>query len=590
MEPKDLKTITNLKKRVDRLEIDKAELDNNDLYFFYKDGTKKKMGKLSVSAVSWGGGEIPAGDFATKDWVLQRNYAPKSWVEDTYLKKTSLDEYAKKSDLTDFITTEDLDGYATESWVESQGYLTEHQSLSGYATEQWVEGKGYLTEHQSLEGYATEQYVDGKIPDLDGYATESWVESQGYLTEHQSLSGYATETWVQGQGYLTEHQSLQGYATEQWVEGKNYITSNALAPYYQKSGGNISGNVDIDGALKLNIADEDYDVDITFNRRLDLNRGTILTLNGAASGTPYKVAIENVGTPVNNNDAATKKYVDDLCSITWITGLMDNQGLIVSSGAYDKCYEAITTNKSCYLKITALDGVHVLRLKTWYDYNDHSSHGDSFLFIDGTDLDVTRKVLITYSSATYSEETLEVESNKVSSWSSTVNDTNYPSEKLTKDTIDALQSYIEANYTRKPVVVWEETDPANYLKGIQADLTATPAWQLTGLDFTPFARLKIYSCAGRGTGISANASTTPSMVLEMSLDPRAAIADYGGNYVATCIGQKPNDTNRLATLRCAVSADKTSFVVLGQTNLYGTGATNNNDVNANVFKIEGWYD
>ena len=31
--------------------------------------------------------------------------------------------------------------------------------LTGYATESWVEGKGYLTEHQSLEGYATESFV-----------------------------------------------------------------------------------------------------------------------------------------------------------------------------------------------------------------------------------------------------------------------------------------------------------------------------------------------------------------------------------------------------------------------------------------------
>lgn len=31
-----------------------------------------------------------------------------------------------------------------------------------------------------------------EIPSLSGYATQQWVENQGYLTEHQSLSGYAT--------------------------------------------------------------------------------------------------------------------------------------------------------------------------------------------------------------------------------------------------------------------------------------------------------------------------------------------------------------------------------------------------------------
>ena len=138
--------------------------------------------------------------------------------------------------------------------------------------------------------------------------------------------------------------------------------------------------------------------------------------------------------------------------------------------------------------------------------------------------------------------------------------------------------------------MWQETTPANYLKGIQANLSASPAWQLTDLDLTPYKRIKIYSCAGRkDSGIGVDASTTPALILEMSLDPRNAISAYGGNYVGSVIGQKPNDDSRVATLTCAVSADKTSFAVLRQTNLYGSASTSNNDVNANVFMIEGYY-
>ena len=43
----------------------------------------------------------------------------------------------KTSDITNdsgFITDDELDGYATEEWVEDQGYLTEHQSLAAYRT------------------------------------------------------------------------------------------------------------------------------------------------------------------------------------------------------------------------------------------------------------------------------------------------------------------------------------------------------------------------------------------------------------------------------------------------------------------------
>ena len=50
----------------------------------------------------------------------------------------------------------------------------------------------------------------GEIPQITGLATEQWVESKGYLTQHQSLAGFATETWVENKGYLTQHQDISG--------------------------------------------------------------------------------------------------------------------------------------------------------------------------------------------------------------------------------------------------------------------------------------------------------------------------------------------------------------------------------------------
>lgn len=41
-----------------------------------------------------------------------------------------------------YLTSSSLDGYATQSWVTSQGYLTS-SSLSGYATQTWVNNKNY---------------------------------------------------------------------------------------------------------------------------------------------------------------------------------------------------------------------------------------------------------------------------------------------------------------------------------------------------------------------------------------------------------------------------------------------------------------
>ena len=177
------------------------------------------------------------------------------------------DEYAKSDDIPI------LTGYATEEWVEGQGYLTEHQSLDGYATEEWVESQGYLTEHQSLSAYAKKS----EIPSVEGLASESWVESQGYLTEHQDISGkadktelqnyvkttvirnylkksdmpdrndialvselptllddYATKEWVEDKHYLTEHQSLSAYASKNWVINQHYLTEHQDLSDYVK--------------------------------------------------------------------------------------------------------------------------------------------------------------------------------------------------------------------------------------------------------------------------------------------------------------------------------------------------------------------
>ena len=158
---------------------------------------------------------------------------------------------------------------ATEEWVDDEIDL----KLTGYATESWVNGQGFLTEHQDLTSYATKEYVDDavdglreELPDLTTYATKNWVSNQGYikssdltgyatlndlenldfltqddLTDYATknyvnnqgflksaaLTGYATQTWVGNQGFLVED-DLDGYATQSWIETLGYITSDDI--------------------------------------------------------------------------------------------------------------------------------------------------------------------------------------------------------------------------------------------------------------------------------------------------------------------------------------------------------------------------
>ena len=181
---------------------------------------------------------------ATEEWVDDEidtkltGYATQTWVDSQGYIKThqDLSDYATKTYVDgklNEIRTEipDLSDYATKNWVDSQGFLKEC-NITDYATKNWVESKGYLTQN-SLDGYATEDYVtrQGYLTqdDIDGLASEQWVRNQNFLTG-SDLNGYATENWIRLQGFITDS-SLDGYATEQWVNQKDFLTQDDLCGY-----------------------------------------------------------------------------------------------------------------------------------------------------------------------------------------------------------------------------------------------------------------------------------------------------------------------------------------------------------------------
>ena len=146
-----------------------------------------------------------------------------------------------------------LDPYALKTEVEAvDGRVTE---LSGSVLDNEVVIAAALTDLEETKADKTE------IPSLNGYATEEWVNQQGFLTEvdgefitetELTAKGYATEEWVNQQGFLTEvagefitesELTAKGYATESWVNEQiaNVDVSDELANYYTKEEINNKG-------------------------------------------------------------------------------------------------------------------------------------------------------------------------------------------------------------------------------------------------------------------------------------------------------------------------------------------------------------
>ena len=370
------------------------------------------------------------------------------------------------------------------------------------------------------------------------------------------------------------------------------LFKTSLSKKYNKTGGDISGNVMVFGNLTLDIDDEDYDSGIKFVQTLNDDAGTILTLQGYANGdtpTNYKPIIRNIAEPRQNYDVANKKYVDDNCATPSLHLVELNLDGSVKQAASTLVYSTVASNltnpkREDYLDVFWENGQGT---NSWTRFKARAvgvsevNNGD--VMFEGELFYLTVPVWMVFTLSKQNVLTTvaviqrENVANKtqdiVANSASTVL---YPSAKAVFD-----------QFQRKPDVVWEVTDVSQGLNALQTNIESSINWQLTGLDLTPYKRIKVYSRGGQG---STNAGTTGAMVLEISLDPRMAITSKGGNYVGSVLSQKPNDANRYASLTCAVSADKTSFAVLRQTSLYGTAATTNNDIGASVVLIEGYYD
>ncbi|CDE61306.1 probable acetyl xylan esterase AxeA [Parabacteroides sp. CAG:409] len=145
----------------------------------------------------------------------------------------------KTSELTNdsgFITSIPEE-YVTETELAGKNYATVSQipSLEGYATQTWVSEQGYLTEHQDISNLATKQELTEGLAtkqDKGDYATKTELSSKlDTSTYNNDKATFETKTNAEATyqpkgNYLTSVPSE--YITESELEGKGYALKSEI--------------------------------------------------------------------------------------------------------------------------------------------------------------------------------------------------------------------------------------------------------------------------------------------------------------------------------------------------------------------------
>jgi len=145
-------------------------------------------------------GEIPSLDgYATEQWVEDKHYitgvdlSNYATTGDVNNVSTALTSHA--SNTTIHVTPEQVSNWNAKSdFSGSYNDLTDKPTIPTVPTDisAFNNNVGYIT-GVDLSNYATKDNLTAATDDM---ATQTWVNNQGYLTEHQSLTAYSTTEQV----------------------------------------------------------------------------------------------------------------------------------------------------------------------------------------------------------------------------------------------------------------------------------------------------------------------------------------------------------------------------------------------------------
>lgn len=187
-------------------------------------------------------------DVITPEHMLSSK-ADKSFVEDNYYNKSTVD---KK--ITEAVTggQVSLDGFATEQWVNEQGFLKNHQDISHLAekselptkTSDLTNDSGFITINEvpevTVPTKVSELENDSKFITIDEVPevtvptkTSELTNDSGFITINdvpvlEIPEEYVTETELNDKGFLTEHQDISHLASKIWVESQGYAKAEDI--------------------------------------------------------------------------------------------------------------------------------------------------------------------------------------------------------------------------------------------------------------------------------------------------------------------------------------------------------------------------
>lgn len=136
------------------------------------------------------GGKVDSVNGMTGDVVLEIPSKTSDLVNDSGFLTQIPDEYVTETEL-------DSKGYLTEHQsLAEYAKKSDIPDVSNYVTDTELNTAISSAEERvdfKLGSYA----LKTDVPSVEGLASEQWVESKGYLTQHQSLADYSTTTQVQ---------------------------------------------------------------------------------------------------------------------------------------------------------------------------------------------------------------------------------------------------------------------------------------------------------------------------------------------------------------------------------------------------------